>query len=89
MIHQVLDAFSIKRYEVDEYEADDIIGTAATNAAKEGFDVVVITGDKDLLQLVDDRVEVVLTKKAFLKWIAIIVKKWLNATGLNRNKLLI
>lgn len=63
MIHQVLDAFSIKRYEVDEYEADDIIGTAATNAAKEGFDVVVITGDKDLLQLVDDRVEVVLTKK--------------------------
>ncbi len=63
LIHQMLDAFSIKRYEAIDYEADDIIGTAATEAAKDGYEVVVITGDKDLLQLVGDNVEVVLTKK--------------------------
>lgn len=63
LIHQVLDAFSIKRYEAKEYEADDIIGTQAKAAAKEGYQVVVITGDKDLLQLVDDQIEVVLTRK--------------------------
>ncbi|GAF21295.1 DNA polymerase I [Bacillus sp. JCM 19047] len=63
MIHKLLDAFSIKRYEAKEYEADDIIGTQAVEAAKEGFEVVVITGDKDLLQLVDDHIEVVLTRK--------------------------
>lgn len=63
LIHQVLDAFSIKRYEAEKYEADDIIGTQAKEAAKEGYQVVVITGDKDLLQLVDDQIEVVLTRK--------------------------
>ncbi|MBG9783930.1 DNA polymerase I [Shouchella lehensis] len=63
MIHKLLDAFSIKRYEAKEYEADDIIGTQAVEAAKKGYEVVVITGDKDLLQLVDDRIEVVLTRK--------------------------
>lgn len=63
MIHQLLDAFSIKRYEAKDYEADDIIGTQAVEAAKEGYEVVVITGDKDLLQLVDDHIEVVLTRK--------------------------
>ncbi|WP_059103826.1 DNA polymerase I [Shouchella shacheensis] len=63
LIHEVLDAFSIKRYEATDYEADDIIGTAANQAATDGWDVVVITGDKDLLQLVTSKINVVLTKK--------------------------
>jgi DNA polymerase-1 len=62
-IRQLLDAFKIKRYELENYEADDIIGTLAAQAADGDWDVKVFTGDKDLLQLVTPDVEVVLTRK--------------------------
>jgi DNA polymerase I len=62
-IRQLLDAFQIKRYELENYEADDIIGTLASQAADGDWDVKVFTGDKDLLQLVTPDVEVVLTRK--------------------------
>lgn len=62
-IRQLLDAFQIKRYELENYEADDIIGTLASHAADGDWDVKVFTGDKDLLQLVTPDVEVVLTRK--------------------------
>jgi DNA polymerase-1 len=41
---------------LEGYEADDILGTAAKNAEKEGFDVTVVSGDRDLLQLATDRI---------------------------------
>ncbi len=49
--------------EKDNYEADDIIGTLATQAAAKGYDVRVITGDRDALQLVRPNLRVLLTKK--------------------------
>lgn len=49
--------------EKDNYEADDIIGTLATQAAAKGYDVRVITGDRDALQLVRPNLHVLLTKK--------------------------
>ncbi|HHW37681.1 MAG TPA: DNA polymerase I [Bacillales bacterium] len=62
-IKEVLDAFNIPRYELELYEADDIIGTLAKKAEKEQIEVKVISGDKDLLQLVSDYVTVLHTKK--------------------------
>ncbi|MDQ0208091.1 DNA polymerase I [Alkalicoccobacillus murimartini] len=62
-IRELLDAYGIKRYEAIDYEADDIIGTLANRAEKDGWNVKVISGDKDLLQLVTKQVEVYLTKK--------------------------
>lgn len=62
-IREVLDAFNIPRYELEQYEADDIIGTLAKQAEKEKVEVKIITGDKDLLQLVSDYVTVLHTKK--------------------------
>ncbi|MFC7371357.1 DNA polymerase I [Fictibacillus iocasae] len=62
-IRQLLDSFGIKRYELENYEADDIIGTLANKAAGGEWSVKVFTGDKDLLQLVSPDVEVVLTRK--------------------------
>jgi DNA polymerase I len=53
----------IAKYEQPLLEADDIIGTLAKKAAKEGFKVEIFTGDKDLLQLVDDYITVNITKK--------------------------
>jgi DNA polymerase I len=53
----------IAKYEQPLLEADDIIGTLAKQAAKDGFQVEIFTGDKDLLQLVDDLITVNITKK--------------------------
>ncbi len=55
-IRQMVDAFHVPRLEKEGYEADDILGTIARQAVAEGFGVKIITGDRDLLQLVDERV---------------------------------
>lgn len=60
---ELLDAFQIKHYELENYEADDIIGTLSKQAETEGFDVAIITGDKDMLQLASVKTAVQLTKK--------------------------
>ena len=54
-IRQLVDAFNIPRLEKEGYEADDVLGSAARWAAKQGLGVKIITGDRDLLQLVDER----------------------------------
>jgi len=55
-IRQLIDAFKFPRIELDGYEADDILGSLAKQAVEKGFGVKIITGDRDLLQLVDERV---------------------------------
>ncbi|GGI10243.1 DNA polymerase I [Gottfriedia solisilvae] len=63
LVRQLLDTYGIARYELENYEADDIIGTLAQQASKEDYEVKVISGDRDLLQLVDEQVTVSMTKK--------------------------
>jgi DNA polymerase I len=62
-IRDLLDAFSISRYELENYEADDIIGTLSKSAEEEGFQVKVISGDKDLTQLASENTTVCITRK--------------------------
>ncbi|UDI78058.1 DNA polymerase I [Staphylococcus taiwanensis] len=62
-IRQLLDAYHIKHYELDNYEADDIIGTLSLEADKKGFETIIVTGDRDLTQLASDRVTIYYTKK--------------------------
>ena len=54
-LKQVLDAMSIPRYELAGYEADDLIGTISRRCEDAGWDCVVVTGDKDSLQLITDK----------------------------------
>lgn len=54
LIKELLDAMGIRRYELEGYEADDILGTAAAKCEAEGWDCVIVTGDKDSLQLITD-----------------------------------
>ena len=53
-IHDVLEAFNIPILEVEGYEADDVLGTVARLAAAQGVETLIVTGDRDLLQLVDE-----------------------------------
>ena len=62
-IKEYLDVLGIKHLELDDYEADDIVGSMAMLARNEFDEVMVISGDKDLLQLVKGNVHVYLTKK--------------------------
>ncbi|RNB83861.1 DNA polymerase I [Brevibacillus nitrificans] len=63
LIRELLDAFSIQRFELEGYEADDIIGTLTKRADEQAWKTTVITGDKDMLQLVSEHVSVALTRK--------------------------
>jgi len=55
-MRELVDAFNIPRLEMENYEADDVLGSVARQIAKQGMGVKIITGDRDLLQLVDKRV---------------------------------
>lgn len=56
IIKDIVDAFNIPIVMVDNYEADDVIGTLAKQAEKEGFEVFMVTPDKDYAQLVSDNI---------------------------------
>ena len=58
VLKQVLDAMNIRRYELEGWEADDLLGTMSAVAGADGWDTVVVTGDKDSLQLIDEHVTV-------------------------------
>jgi DNA polymerase-1 len=59
-IRQMVDAFNIPRLEMEGFEADDVLGSIARIAATQGLGVKIITGDRDLLQLVNERTAVYL-----------------------------
>ncbi len=58
ILKEVLDAMDIPRYELAGYEADDLIGTISRRCEGEGWECVVVTGDKDSLQLITERTRV-------------------------------
>lgn len=62
-LKELLDAYALKYYELANFEADDIIGTLSKKAEEEGFEVVIITGDKDLTQLSTENIRVDYTVK--------------------------
>jgi DNA polymerase I len=63
LIFEVLDALGIARLSVPGYEADDIIATLASQAVEAGMDVLIVTGDRDVLQLVNPHVTALMTRR--------------------------
>src|SRR5215472_12938771 len=63
LIFEVLDALGIARLSVPGYEADDIIATLAVQAVEAGMDVLIVTGDRDVLQLVGPHVTALMTRR--------------------------
>ncbi len=64
-LRKMLAGYGIKDYELADYEADDIIGTMANKGEKDGYQVVVVTGDRDLTQLTTAQTTVSVTQKGF------------------------
>jgi len=65
LLHKLLEAFGWPLYELDDYEADDIMGALAEQASKEGIETCLITSDLDALQLVGPLTHVYALKKGF------------------------
>ncbi|MBP3961626.1 DNA polymerase I [Paenibacillus lignilyticus] len=63
VLKELLRSFGIAQYELPGYEADDIIGTLSRLADEGGVETVVVSGDKDMLQLASDHVTIALTRK--------------------------
>lgn len=65
IVKELLEKMAIDIFEIEGFEADDLIGTLAVLAESKGIEVFVITGDKDALQLASENIKVVITKKGF------------------------
>ncbi|MFJ8346552.1 DNA polymerase I [Streptomyces sp. NPDC094153] len=63
LIGELLDAMNASRFAVDGFEADDVIATLATQAEAEGFEVLIVTGDRDSFQLVSEHTTVLYPTK--------------------------
>ncbi|MGH7833517.1 MAG: 5'-3' exonuclease, partial [Candidatus Binatia bacterium] len=63
LIREVLEALRVTMVELEGYEADDLLATLASRAREKGNEVVVVTGDRDCLQLVCDGVAVMMTRR--------------------------
>lgn len=63
ILHELLSALGWPLYELDDYEADDIMGTLAVQAAAKGIETMLITSDLDMLQLVNSKVKVYALKR--------------------------
>lgn len=64
-IRQIVAAFGMPIVELDDYEADDLLGTLSRKAMEQGLQVLIVTGDRDALQLVDDQVTVLTSGRRF------------------------
>ncbi len=63
LIDQTLQGLGIRQFRMPGYEADDVIASMATQAKKAGWSVLVVTGDRDSFQLVDDDIKVIYTRR--------------------------
>jgi len=64
-VRQLVEAFHIPIFELEGYEADDVLGTLSHQASNQDIDTIIVTGDADAMQLVSPRVKVLTPRRAF------------------------
>jgi DNA polymerase-1 len=64
-VHQLVGAFHLPAFEIDGYEADDILATLSSQASQQGIDTIIVTGDNDVLQVVSPRIKVLSPRRTF------------------------
>lgn len=60
LLHEVLEKMGVEIFEIDGYEADDLIGTISHQAKEQGLSVIIVSGDRDMMQLVNSSVKVLM-----------------------------
>ena len=88
ILKDILDSLNVKYLDIDGFEADDIVGTYSKIAKDEGLETVIITGDKDYFQLVNDDVIVYLTIKGISQMEEITEEKIKEDYGLSPKQLI-
>jgi 5'-3' exonuclease len=88
LVKQVTAGLGFRNVEAAGWEADDCIGTLAGRFAKDGADVYVLTGDRDMLQLIDGGVKVVLMKRGFGNYAVYDEQALLEETGLTPRQII-
>ncbi len=88
LIQQALELLGIASFSLDGYEADDLIGTIATKAAKDGYEVTIVTGDRDALQLISPKISVLTFKKGVSETLLYDEKQLLETFGLSPEQFL-
>src|SRR3989449_185455 len=84
---EILEALGIPIFEVAGFEADDVLGTMAHRAAAEGFDVLIVTGDLDVLQLIDTNIKVMITSRGISETTVYDREKFLARFGFDPSRL--
>lgn len=87
-VHQLADAFNLPVFELDGYEADDIIGTLSKQAAVRGIDTLIVTGDNDMLQIAGQDTKVMLPRRGFADTVVYDDAAVREKYGLNPNQLI-
>jgi DNA polymerase-1 len=87
-IRDILHALGIPIIEVEGYEADDVLGTLAQKAEKEGVEILIVTGDTDTFQLIDDHTRVLTSRRAFSDTIVYDLEGIENRYGLKPQQLI-
>jgi DNA polymerase I len=64
-VHELVEAFHIPVFEIDGFEADDVLGTLSKQADEQGIDTIIVTGDNDMLQAVLPRVKTLAPRRSF------------------------
>jgi DNA polymerase-1 len=64
-VHQLVEAFHIPVFEIDGFEADDVLGTLSKQADEQGVETIIVTGDNDMLQAVLPRVKALAPRRTF------------------------
>ncbi|RME80610.1 MAG: DNA polymerase I [Caldilineae bacterium] len=87
-IQEVIEAFNIPVFTAEGYEADDVLATLARQAARRDIPSLIVTGDRDLLQVVDDKIWVLTSGRRFSDTIIYTPEKVIERYGLPPNKLI-
>ncbi|HLR35083.1 MAG TPA: DNA polymerase I [Tissierellales bacterium] len=82
ILKEILKSMNIYQMEMDQYEADDIAGTIARLGEEEGLDVMLVSGDRDFLQLATDNTKVLITKKGITQLEEYDEKKFIETYGI-------
>lgn len=85
-LHEAIDKIGIPHFGVEGYEADDLLGTLSVQAKEAGLETIIVTGDRDLLQLVNDKVKILMPLVGITKTMLFDAQRVMEKYGVRPNQ---